>query len=528
MDQRPLQYTRTLAVLCVLLLLLSTPLPVLAQQSNRYYHEGLQLLQEGELPLATQRFRQALLQGEDRAEIWFALGVALYQQQDLTGAHQAYTSGLRLLPDRPIQGRLRSGLGDIYFEQQNFSQAIRAYEQALEIQPNWSGVRLKLATALLREQRFAEALVHSEWLQNQPLPPAEGLYLRSLIYLAQQDLEAAIPSLEKLASYPEHAFNARQMLTWLYPPNREQDYLANAQALKAMAANYPAVYRVLGFSESQRYFNCYLKSATPCQVADYLETLQRWRLSGVNTDSAYIALGNYYQLQHQWDAAESAFRRAAQRFPERLHYTQKARLMARAQNKSTPSLSISEFETESPDQSLWYSLSTENEAPTELFNAIANLEDTENHFWKGYFQAPWFTPPSKATQKLWQKTESTLPESAEKKIIQSWRLWQAGQTQWALKTLESAQQNAPQWWLSYGLWSLFARDLPHIQDAHYQRITEIAYTLNPGSLTLAELRFHRPLAPEERLKRLREVLQTFPEHATFQQAYLETLQLQSQ
>src|SRR5690606_1824253 len=148
--------------------------------------------------------------------------------------------------------------------QQDFPQAIEAYTQALAFQPNWSGVRLKLATALLREQRFQEALTQSEWLQQQSLPPAESLYLQSLIYLAQKDVESAIPSLEKLAQYPEHAFNARQMLTWLYQYGHEKDYQENATAFIQMASDYPAVYRVLGFSESQRFFHCFLKQAKPC------------------------------------------------------------------------------------------------------------------------------------------------------------------------------------------------------------------------------------------------------------------------
>ena len=170
--------------LCLSLTLATTALVGNAWGLERHYKEGLQLLKQRYFALATEKFRKALQQESDNAEIWFALGVSLYQQQDLLGAYQAYKSGLRLLPELALQARLRSGLGDIYFEQQNFNQAIAAYLQALEYQPGWSGVRLKLATALLREQRFEEALFHSEQLQQQSLPPAESLYLQSLIYLA--------------------------------------------------------------------------------------------------------------------------------------------------------------------------------------------------------------------------------------------------------------------------------------------------------------------------------------------------------
>ncbi len=496
-------------------------------QTERYYKEGLQLLQEGAWPMASQRFRQALLQTEDRAEIWFALGVSLYQQQDLTGAYQAYTSGLRLLPSLAIQARLRSGLGDIFFEQQNFPQAIEAYTQALAFQPNWSGVRLKLATALLREQRFQEALIQSEWLQQQSLPPAESLYLQSLIYLAQKDLESAIPSLEKLAQYPEHAFNARQMLTWLYQNNHEKDYQRNAAALAAMASDYPAVYRVLGFSESQRFFQCFLEQSHPCHNPTYLETLQRWRLSGINTDSAYFALGNYYQLHHDWERAASAFLRAAQIFPERHHYQQKAYLMARSQNTARRFPLTSNFPPkEEQDNALWRELSVWNEhfVKTAQTPPEPSLSPGQTLFWQGFGESLWYQPPTGETKKRWAQAEKLLEEGAEKKIIQSWRLQQAGETSWALKTLEEAQYYAPDWWLPYALWSIFAQESGGYSLESLQRHVEIAYSLNPISLRIAELRFNPQLGLEEKQVKLREVLTTFPEHSAFQDMYLKTLQ----
>lgn len=501
-------------------------------QTERYYKEGLQLLQQSQWTMASQRFRQALLQEEERADIWFALGVSLYQQQDLTGAYQAYTSGLRLLPAPAIQARLRSGLGDIFFEQQDFPQAISAYTQALAFQPGWSGVRLKLATALLREQRFQEALSHSETLQQQNLPPAESLYLQSLIYLAQKDTEAAIPSLERLAQYPEHAFNARQMLTWLYQTGHEADYKANAIALHEMASDYPAVYRVIGFSESQRYFQCFLLKASPCPQTSYLDTLQRWQLSGINSDSAYFALGNYYQLQHHWEKAESAFLRAAQIFPERSHYIQRAFLMAHSQNKAMSEwLQWLKKRTSLPqDNSLWRDLSHWNEGATHfaLQDIVPSHPSQEQAgealFWQIFFQRPWYQGPSLEEKKAWALAEAQLPEGAEKKIIQSWRLQQAGETHWALKTLEEAQYEAPDWWLPYALWSHFAQASPELPPEAIQHKVEIAYSLNPVSLKIAELRFLKTHSPQEQQQKLREVLTTFPEHPLFQKMYLTSVQ----
>jgi tetratricopeptide (TPR) repeat protein len=494
---------------------------------ERHYREGLQLLKQRHFPLATEKFRQALKSEADNAEIWFALGVSLYQQQDLLGAYQAYKAGLRLLPEIALQARLRSGLGDIYFEQQDFSQAIPAYIQALEHQPGWSGVRLKLATALLREQRFEEALFHSEQLQQESLPPAESLYLQSLIYLAQQNIEAAIPALEKLALYPEHAFNARQMLIWLYQKNHEAAYQENKTALKQLAKDYPEVYRVIGFSESQRYFDCYLKAAQACASTDYLATLQNWQLSGINTDSAYQALGVYYQLNHQWEKAEFAFARAYQIFPEHTAYSLHSWHMKQAQKKvnTAPPWQQLSFASEEPYP--WRNLSVwaEEQRPIPLLPSLEKVTGQGMEgFWYGFFQAPWYEPPALEVQKLWTHTEKEIKDGAEKKIIQAWRLWMAGEKKWALASLSSAQREAPEWWLPYGLWSFFASQSTDIPLEEKRRNIEIAYRLNPIALKLAELRFYLPLEPALERARLKEVLTTFPDHEPFQYRYLQLLQ----
>lgn len=493
---------------------------------ERYYKEGLQLLKQRHFSLASDKFRQALQNEADNAEIWFALGVSLYQQQDLLGAYQAYKSGLRLLPNAALQARLRSGLGDIYFDQQDFEQAISAYLQALEYQPGWSGVRLKLATALLREQRFEEALFHSEQLQQHSLPPAESLYLQSLIYLAQQNIHEAIPTLEKLALYPDHAFNARQMLIWLYQKNNEMAYQQNKAALMPLAKDYPEVYRVIGFSESQRYFNCYLQAAQVCATTDYLTTLQKWQLSGFNTDSAYLALGAYHQIHHQWDQAELAFLRAHQIFPEHADYMLRALLMKKAQNKMSQPLSWQSLQRSTEEPYSWRILSPWSEEIKEPIpiSTESQLNAGNRLFWQGFFQSPWYAPPTIEVQKLWKQAEKGMKEGAEKKIVQAWRLWLAGERKWALTSLKAAQVFAPDWWLPYALWSLFAAQTGGVPPEEQHQVIEIAYSLNPISLKIAQLRFTQPLAPSLEQSYLKEVLTTFPEHEPFQYRYLQLLQ----
>lgn len=493
---------------------------------ERNYKEGLQLLKQRHFALASDKLRQALKNEADNAEIWFALGVSLYQQQDLLGAYQAYKAGLRLFPNAALQARLRSGLGDIHFDQQDFGQAIPAYLEALNYQSGWSGVRLKLATALLREQRFEEALFHSKALQQQSLAPAESLYLQGLIYLAQQNVSEAIPILEKLASYPEHTFNARQMLIWLYQKNHEAAYTANKAALKTLSKDYPEVYRVIGFSESQRYFSCYLDTAQACTATDYLASLQKWQLSGFNTDSAYLALGTYHQINHQWEQAELAFLRAHQIFPEHADYMLRAWLMKKAQNKMSKQAPWQSLQLSIEEAYSWRELSAWSE---EIKGSLALPTEFQVNtgltlFWHGFFQQPWYAPPTVEVQRKWKQAEKEMKEGAEKKIIQAWRLWLAGERKWALTSLEAAQAFAPDWWLPYALWSLFADQTEGVSEQERQRIIEIAYSLNPVSLKIAQLRFIQPLTPAIEQVYLKEVLTTFPEHEPFQYRYLQQLQ----
>ncbi len=483
--------------------------------SDARYHQGLRLLKHRRFTQATAYFRRALQIAPEEAKIWFALGVSLYKAQDLPGAYEAYRNGLQLLPPPALQARLRSGLGDIFFEQQDFTAAIEAYTRALDYQPGWTGVRLKLATALLREQRFKEALSHTEALESVQLPPAEALYLNGLIYLAQGQNKKAIAALEQLTAYPAHEFNARQMLTWLYMQAQMPEYFNNRDAMSELSGAYPEVYRVVGFGESQRDFDCFLRTASPCVQEDLLDTLQRWRLSGVGLDSAHEATGLYYQLRQNWSAAADAYQRAYAAFPERRDYRLRAEALRWTQAQRD-GMSPDQFQAES------YAL-RELKVLSQWTETEIAIKGGKNTFWNVFFQQPWYQKPTLEMTKRWRQLNIQQLTTSEEDIIKAWQLWLAGESDWALKVLEQARTRDPHWWLPHALWGWFALQIPKHETAAYQAV-EIAYTLNPLSLKLMELRLQNPGLSEANYARyLRQAQLSFPAHKPFQDRLLRLL-----
>ena len=90
----------------------------------------------------------------ERAEEFFARGLALHQAGDILGAIEAYEDGLALQPDR-IEAR--SNLGAAFVRLGRYEQAIEQYGKALQLDPANATVAFNLALALYKGARLPEA-----------------------------------------------------------------------------------------------------------------------------------------------------------------------------------------------------------------------------------------------------------------------------------------------------------------------------------------------------------------------------------
>lgn len=504
-------------------------LPV-AAQSDPYYAEGLYLLQQQQFEPAAQRLEQsARLQA--RADNLFALGVAYFRLHRYAQAHTAYTEALRHVPDEALSARIRSGLGDVLLQLEDYGPAVDLYQRALGQEPTWAGVRLRLATAYLRLGRVEEALHEAETLRQYPNSNQEAAFLRSLIYLAQEDWEPASAELELLSQDPVYRFQAWQQLNWLYRlQGRTEDAVRVARLLiKHYSLAGPQAYQLAAGTWLEGVRDCVaLPACDPVPLAEEARNFfQRWLLLAPQQSQAYDGLGQLEQWLARWPEAREAYLQAHRLFPERPTYLLHLAVMERALGQSESAVQRLQALSIPPDSQLWPELAPWALEQPDLFSHwSAQLpRRTDQHrglalFWHTYVDwqrdGQW-TPERELS---WQRAERLLRTGGEVQVIQALRLWRAGQPDWALSLLKQAHSQAREFWLPV---EMLARIQANYQPEKATVWLNTAYRLNPHSLFLAETLLQLSEGTPAHREHLRRILQTFAENTRFQAAYLEMM-----
>jgi len=501
---------------------------LLAAQFDRDHAEGLLLLQQGLFEAALPALQRSC-QRQPRAENCFALGVALFRLYHFGEAHQAYQSALQNLPDPELKARIRSGMGDLYFETEDYALAVRAYREALEHEPQWQGARMRLATAYLRLQRYSEALQETERMLAQQSSQAEIHYLRGLIHLAGQNWTQATAELEALSQYPRHRLEAWQHLNWMH--RFRQDYVAATQLADQMVESYgtqaPQTYQVAALTRLEHLSACRPQG---CQVTPLIararQDLERWVLLMPEQPQAYFYLGQVAQAQYDWDSARQAYQRAQKLFPERLEYRLKLAEMhlALGQKTQAQALLMALPTGVSYSETVWLELGKWQERFPELLNHWLStarptqpLNQGRQRFWQGYVA---WRQGLNSSQKTWSEATELLANQPEARLIEALQLWQAGEKRWSLNLLQQVFQVHSDWWLPTYQLGLFHA----ASDCNTARPwLQSAYTQHPGSLVLNETLLSCLETLPEYKAQLQRALQTFPEHKAFQARYLTLL-----
>ena len=508
-----LSVKRCLASLMLMGLLPFLLLPVWAQDFDRAYQEGLLFLREGRFETARQRFELSV-QRQPRGENLFALGVVYFRLQQTRLAYESYMRALRRVPSEPLEARIRSGLGDVYFEMEDYFQAAAAYRKALNTEPTWTGARLKLATAYLRQGEYAAALAESERLQSQGIPLAESYYVRSLAFLAQQDWPAAQKALTHLSSYPQHRDEALTHLNWLYRSQKEFALALEAAEILQNEQRDGEASRLVSRTLLEKAQTC---PQAHCLKADELiqlrRALERWILSSPENPRAYQGLGELEQFSGHWPEALQAYRRAATLFPEYPLFQLKALGMQAAlgQNIQAELQALTLPRPEQIQAELWWELSKWDSLLISYVNQ-AKTRSRSGSFWRGWTR--WQAAGGRSTAEVNQDWKAVLkaPEtSLEKQAVQAFQLYEKGAEQWAADLFAQLIAQAPDWWLPHYYLARIQRD-----QARYDK----AYWQHPNHLPLATAFIQGGATQEAHLLRLKRVLLSFPAHRPFQEAYL--------
>jgi tetratricopeptide (TPR) repeat protein len=191
-------------------------------------------------------------------------GQARVAANDPAGAIAAYQQAAQIDPQN---ARIFSGMGYLYIQQGNYTEAVTAYRRALALDRGNLAFRYGLAHSLYNSNQLTEALdTYREILANHPREANAYLGIGS-IQLQQGEPDAA------LATYQE--------LVRLSP--------GNAQAYEALG-------------------NLYIQQEDYEQALTYLN--RGVRASSSNKDSLYASIASLYLLQDNLPAARSALEQA--------------------------------------------------------------------------------------------------------------------------------------------------------------------------------------------------------------------------
>ena len=151
---------------------------------------GYQLQQQGRLPEAIAQYTEAIALNPSYAQAFYNRGTACKELGDLDRAERDLKEAVRLNPSSPDA---HNNLGSVMASRGDLEAGEAHFRQALELKPAFIDARLNLATALLAEERYAEA--RSE---------AEAVLQRADVGEAHFILAVADESLNAYAAAEEH------------------------------------------------------------------------------------------------------------------------------------------------------------------------------------------------------------------------------------------------------------------------------------------------------------------------------------
>lgn len=220
------------------------------EKYTQHYYKGLEFLRKGLYNKAIDEFKIALEYQPNKADVYFGLGICMYQLKSYDKAKESYIKTLNYKPSPELRAQVYGGLGDIYLKLGDYNSAIEQYEKALSHNSKWLGVRLNLAKAWFNMKKIVNASIEiNKLLEIDPGLP-EAYQLRSLIKREQGDLKGALIDLEKSINLnPNPNLESYQQLVELYKMNHYYKKAVDlSEKLLQINDYYVDNYKILGDS----------------------------------------------------------------------------------------------------------------------------------------------------------------------------------------------------------------------------------------------------------------------------------------
>ena len=152
-------------------------------ESRPRFLQGLSLERTGKLPEAIAMYRSGLALDPSSYEIHFALGRALLQTKDASGAETEFRGALDNL-DQSAPARL--GLATALQDQKKYEAASAAFADYFKLKPDDRAAHFDRAFSLLNLDRLDDALAELDLADGSGSPAPESLKMRGEIYMQQK------------------------------------------------------------------------------------------------------------------------------------------------------------------------------------------------------------------------------------------------------------------------------------------------------------------------------------------------------
>lgn len=126
--------------------------------------------------------------GASNTDVFLYLGLTLSELEDMEGAETNFK--LALFKDS-TEARAWTGLGRIYTKRREWSEALKAFDRALELDPRDEVSILGVSFVMMNSGRFEEAISRLEDLVKRPDPPAMAFYYLGHSYMRASEFEKA-------------------------------------------------------------------------------------------------------------------------------------------------------------------------------------------------------------------------------------------------------------------------------------------------------------------------------------------------
>lgn len=179
----------------------TVPTDAVRFQVELHHFLGLRGMAEGEPDMAERQLRQAAELDPDDAAVQVSLGNLLRERGAYEEARQRFGRA-RVLDSRLPS--LHRGMGDLAAVQEQWDEAIAHYIDALRLHPAGHDARVALIEALVRRQRFDEAVVQCRMLLHRGRAPGAAHQWLGVVRLEQGRPGEAVEHLdEALAFLPD-------------------------------------------------------------------------------------------------------------------------------------------------------------------------------------------------------------------------------------------------------------------------------------------------------------------------------------